>query len=350
MKPLWIAFICLAQCAVLPLIGQHAWPPVGEVAVDYLLNDRTTPKPDGLHYRTYDNSKLYYSGEFLDGKPKPGSHFWWYDYDIDGLLKEQHIIGNDPSRIEGIMFNSDGVKSAQGQYINRQKTGVWQFWDEQGRLRSSQEFEADLPHGTCITYYTSGQILKEETYQSGVQHGPFVEYHKRGKKKAEGSFKYGQYDGPFELYLESGASEVRGRYVEGLKDGSWIMFNNDGTMQVVTNFKLGEKVSEQRQNGGFLDYFESGIPSDSLCYENGVLNGPFIEYHEKGEWIREPMDPNAQGIPLEFRERLVGRQVKREGDYMDGKLEGEVHVYSEDGRLMRIEHYVKGELVETEEH
>lgn len=350
MKPVWIAFLLVAQCVAFPSLSQHAWPPVGELAVDYLLNDRTTPKPDGLHYRTYDNGNLYYSGEFLDGKPKPGSHFWWYDFDTDGLLKEQHIMGASPSDIEAIKYDADGHKRGQGAYFNRKKTGEWQFWDENGLLRSTQEFKEDLPHGSCVTYYESGQVLKEEVYQDGIQNGPFTEYFKRGKAKAKGHFTNGQFDGPFELFFETGASEVRGMYVSGLKDGTWIMFNQDGSMQVVTNFKLGEKVSEQRQNGGFLDYFESGIPSDSLVYENGVLNGPFIEYHEKGEWIREPLDPNAGGMALEFRERLVGRQIKREGDYLDGKLEGELFIYSEDGRLLRTEHYVNGELVDTEEH
>lgn len=337
----WMLSVCAS--------AQHAWPPVGEASTDYYINNRERPKPDGLHYRTFENGHIYYSGEFENGAPKPGTEFFWYDYDKDGVVREIHLIGDTPATITGHKYDLDGTMRAEGRYVHRQKSGIWKFYDEAGRLRSTQDFQRDLPNGTCKTYYPSGKLYKEETFVDSLQQGPFTEYYERGKVKSQGNYAAGQLDGKYELKYPSGVSEVRGNYKTGLKDGTWMKFHADGSLEISALYKAGEKVTEKRHNGGFLNYFESGIPSDSLSYEEGVLNGPFVEYYDVGKWIREPIDSDAPGIPLEYRERLIGRMVKREGDYLDGKLDGEVTFYNENGQRIRIENYVEGELVETEE-
>lgn len=343
------AVLAVALFSVLISQAQHPWPVPEGSGIDCHINDRSVPKPDGLHYRTYDNGHIYYSGEFVDGHPKPNSDFFWYDYEFDRQLAEVHHITEDPSIINGEKYSAEGIKIAAGQYIRQKKHGVWKFWDEQGNLRSTQAFSNDLEHGESITYYPSGRVFKKESFEEGQQTGEWTEFYERGQKRGNGTFLNGKPHGTFELFYESGASEVRGEYQNGLKEGMWISFLSTGEVEVTTFFKGGTKTSEKPQNGSFLSHYENGIPKDSLTYENGVLNGPFVEWYDKGEWTRVQEPGEKPGMPLQWREKLVGRQVMREGDYLDGKLEGEVTYFSEDGVITRIETYVDGELIETEE-
>lgn len=342
---LFICFLLLA-CT---LIAQHPWPPVGEAGVDYFMNDRTVPKADGLHYRTYDNGHLYYSGMFKDGRPMAGSAFYWYDFEKDGVLVEVHHMGEDPNEIRGVKFNREGMKTAEGTYIRQQKEGTWKFWDEGGSLRCEQEFAGDLPNGTCLTYFPNGKVLKRETYTNGIKHGPWEEFYDSGRKKGQGSYKEGALHDSFELWFADGVSEIRGKFINGHKDGMWVHFNRDGSIERTTVFKSDVKVTEKMENGEDIEYFASGIPSGEFIYENGQKTGPFTEYFDVGEWVRTPVEQEGPGQGLTFRESLEGRKKKREGEYLDGQLNGEIRHYNEDGRLMRIETWDEGTLVETVE-
>ena len=45
---------------------------------------------------------------------------------------------------------------------------------------------------------------------------------------------------------------------------------------------------------------------------------------------------------------MKGRQVSREGEYVQGKLDGAVYHYDTSGRLIRTEHFDMGTLVKTD--
>ncbi|MDP4588472.1 MAG: hypothetical protein NWS86_09860, partial [Flavobacteriales bacterium] len=83
-------------------------------------------------------------------------------------------------------------------------------------------------------------------------------------------------------------------------------------------------------------------------YEGGKKNGPFTEWFDQGEWIREQMTEPLPGGGIQFKERLVGTQVKCEGDYVNDLLDGPVTWYNEKGRIMKIEHYLEGKLQSVE--
>ena len=47
---------------------------------------------------------------------------------------------------------------------------------------------------------------------------------------------------------------------------------------------------------------------------------------------------------------MSGTQVSREGEYVDGVLDGPVYHYDKAGRLTHTEHYTLGHLERTETH
>ena len=142
---------------------------------------------------------------------------------------------------------------------------------------------------------------------------------------------------------------MRGFYANGKTDGVWIFFNKDGSIQITTKFDNGVEIATKRENGEFTDYYESGIPKAYYQYEDGELSGPFQEFYDQGQWTQEPLDQAQPGGGIQFKEKLIGTQILREGDYLNGKLDGPVTYYDERGRVIREENYVDGELESSEE-
>jgi len=138
-------------------------------------------------------------------------------------------------------------------------------------------------------------LLKEEIYRNGLRDGLSTEYDETGKVIQEGEFVNGNEDGPwFEL---TGDNFIRGTYRDGLRTGMWYNF--------------------------YLDRSET--KTDSLCY----FKGGFIE-------------DNPDGKHTFYWEN---GKVKDEGNYVNGRKEGEWNKYNFDGTLFMTITYKQG--VET---
>ncbi|MCB0761285.1 MAG: toxin-antitoxin system YwqK family antitoxin [Flavobacteriales bacterium] len=348
MKPIWkiTASLLFALLIAAPSSAQYPWPPEGEENVDYFLNYQEKPKPDGLHYRTYQNGKIYYVAEFVGGKPKPATTMYYYYLEKPGALMSTHTFGTSPSDVAAVNYHLNGRKMSEGAYLNQQKTGEWKFYDEQGQLQYTQEFKSDGENGLHRTYYASGKPCKEENYKNGVLDGPWKEWYESQRIKAEGMYVDGNFEGKVTHYHPNGAKLAEGNFKNGLQEGTWLTFHSDGRPELNILYREGKKVKEKRENGTFIDHYASGIPKSEYSYADGVKDGPFTEWYDKGEWTREPR-PGQTGVEMEFIEKLTGTQISREGDYAKGQLEGEVFYYSEDGRLLKTENYSNGELVST---
>ena len=69
--------------------------------------------------------------------------------------------------------------------------------------------------------------------------------------------------------------------------------------------------------------------------------------HDTGEWtIEESIDPEM-GDPIRKR-ILTGEAIRREGEYVNGKLDGDVYNYDLNGRLLLIERFEDGTLKSSE--
>lgn len=327
--------------------------PEGEYGVDYnAVNERG--ERTGEWIRVYGDGSLYYKGQFENAVPV-GVFWFWYDTG-EPMSKVDHLDGGT-DHMEVVNYHKSGFPMSKGSYreLIRQDTtmkvkdGSWEFYNEEGVLKSRETYDMGLKQGPSISYFDSGKVLKEVIFEDDKENGPWTEYYENGRVRGKGNYAQGQFEGRFELFRQSGAPIVKGEYKSGLKDGIWINFNDDGSIRITTKYKAGKEISTRRENGEFTEYYDSGIPSATYIYEQGVKSGPFSEYYDQGEWVKVPMDEPQPGGGIQYKEKLSGTQVKREGDYLDGKLEGPVTYYNEDGRIIKTEYYVEGELESTEE-
>jgi antitoxin component YwqK of YwqJK toxin-antitoxin module len=342
-------FFCLISLVSMAQPGNNSLPE-GEAGVDYnVTNDKGR---QGLWVRVYPTGKLYYRGQFTDGIPT-GTFIFYYDTG-EKMSEVNHLDGT--KKMDVINFHKNGKKLSVGSYsekmidgkVEKIKQGEWEFYAESGTLKTKETYVDNLREGKSVEYFESGKVLMENSYLHDQKNGAWREYFENGRLKGEGNYENDELNGPYKLYEANGRPFVQGSYYKGVKDGLWIKFNKSGEIELNIKYDKGVELATRRENGEFTDYFAGGIPSATYNYEGGKKNGPFTEWFDQGEWIREQMTEPLPGGGIQFKERLVGTQVKCEGDYVNDLLDGPVTWYNEKGRIMKIEHYLEGKLQSVE--
>lgn len=346
--------LILALLFPLTALAQPSNPkfPEGEAGVDYNVVD-AQGKRQGSWVRVYEDGTIYYLGQFKSDVPTGEFHFYYETGELMSIV--DHLDGK--KHMHASNFYLDGTLMSEGHYrqakvageLDKVKDGTWKIYNPNGTLRVEETYDMGILHGPATRYYSNGKVLEQVNYAQGEKDGAWKEYFEDGRTKAEGSSTNGNFHGPVKYYHPNGVLLIQGAYVNGLKDGVWIKFSTGGDIEVTTKYKLGEKIAEKRENGEFIDYYDNGIPKAQHEYEDGQKNGPFTEWYDKGEWIRVPLEDPLPGGGIQMKEKLINTQVKREGDYFKGELEGEITTYNEDGRIIKIETYVNGELQSTVE-
>jgi hypothetical protein len=87
------------------------------------------------------------------------------------------------------IYRADGTLEAEGQYAHGFKTGVWSFYDAQGRRTETIEFEGNNYHGKRVSLSPAGKPVRVEEYAKGLRHGASREYDAQGKVVREAHYE-----------------------------------------------------------------------------------------------------------------------------------------------------------------
>lgn len=306
--------------------------------------NRTDPqgRKQGEWVRLWENGRVRYTGRFVDDLPVGE----FRHYDDEGRLATLQVHKGDGRSSHAEHFHANGAVMASGRYDGRAKDSTWTYHDQEGRLRKVERYANGVLDGVQETYYANGKLAEQDTYVKGKQHGPSLSWFESGTPKIEAGYVNGTAEGTMVFYYPSGKKEIEGRLVNGDRDGTWLYFNPDGSLQLQVLYRQGVMVKERKENGLFREYFDDDRPMSEVNYRNGRREGPFVEYHDNGEWVvrNVPADP-VMGTPPDMERVLQGQTKKREGTYLNDLLEGAVKEYDERGRLVRTTHYVAGEEV-----
>jgi uncharacterized protein len=317
--------------------------PTGTSGVDYNRRD-ASGKKEGPWIRVYRDQPgiLYYRGQFRSGVPVGVFEF----YNADGQLSSRVNHVQDSTINDVTFFHPDGVTvKSQGRYTGslqdgkwtRVRQGNWKTWDAAGILRADEQYTDDRLDGSCRYYYPGGKLLAEYVYRSGRLSGPFSTWYDNGKKEKEGAYVNDEFDGGYKSWLQNGMPESEGKYHLGRREGTWHFFTPGGSVEVSILYKKGNEVRRKYMNGTFTEYYASGIPKSEYTYEEGKKSGPFREWYDAGQFVQVPGSQEDASIGIQYREKLEGTQVSREGDYLDDHPEGEIRHYSLQGRLEKTE-------------
>lgn len=185
----------------------------------------------------YANGQLRYEGQFKNDKCKGVFKY----YDEQGNLKATNEFDNTGEKALNKTYAANGRMIATGFYVNQKKEGVWKYYDAaSGQLRLVEDNENGKVHGWSRIYNPNNGVLAEETqYVNGRPEGQCRKFSDTGVLLMECQYHNGLLDGPSKSYYPSTALKEEGQYVKGEKAGIWKTYNEDG--DVIAEDTFGEQ-------------------------------------------------------------------------------------------------------------
>ncbi|MDY7229823.1 toxin-antitoxin system YwqK family antitoxin [Hyalangium rubrum] len=90
-----------------------------------------------------------------------------------------------------VSFHPNGQKKATGQHVDGMQTGLWTFFDENGRKTEEIEYSAHHYHGRRVQFFSTGKVKLEERWANGQREGMTTAYTEDGQKQAESEYRGG---------------------------------------------------------------------------------------------------------------------------------------------------------------
>lgn len=185
----------------------------------------------------YPNGQLRYEGKFKNDKCKGTFRY----YDQQGNLQATNEFDKSGSRALNKTYAPNGRVIATGYYLNQKKDGEWKYYDPQsGQLRLVEDNKEGKVDGWSKIYNPQNGVLAEETqFVGGQPEGQCRKYSDTGVLIMECRYHHGLLDGPAKTYYPSTALKEEGQYLKGVKSGVWKTYNEDG--DVIAEEAFGEQ-------------------------------------------------------------------------------------------------------------
>ena len=217
-----------------------------------LLNDKG--QKTGFWLVLDKDGRKIYEGNFIDGHPIDTLKRFY----PDGTTKAIMIYDKTGTKVNAEIFDEEGKLRAKGNYLDKQKNGIWFFYGSRKNLMIEIEYKKDLTDGHGIRYYANGDIMERTNWKKGIMHGIQQVYMEGGIKSSEFFYDMGQLDGPYIIYYAEGDLALKGVYQQNKKEGDWIYYLRGGKIDYTLNYVNG-KVSnketlDQRQKEIFDHY------------------------------------------------------------------------------------------------
>ena len=348
MKP--CTFICLITLVFTPFtyaISQPSSLPTaasstvsGFVGKHYNLVNSSGEK-EGLWIRVWENGGLYYKGSFSNGNP---SGPFLYFYETGELMSS---LDHAEDQTAAIHYRRNGSVQASGYYIPAYddtaplKNGSWGFYNDGSRQVRSESYKNGVLSGPYWVKDDKGQLIEEGFYKMGERDGAWTTYFDNRLKRQYINYLAGELEGEFVVYHSNGVPKIEGKYYEGKEDGTWRTYADNGKLEMIIRYQLGKKLEEIRVNGLFEEVFPDGRSKSEYTFRDTKLDGPYRIWYDQGGHEIETFTDSQTGEQLQKRV-LVGIQVKEEGAYKNGLLNGPVYYYNSVGKIIRTDHYKDG--------
>jgi antitoxin component YwqK of YwqJK toxin-antitoxin module len=250
---------------------------------------------DGVNF---DNSKLRFSGYYVNGQPNGRIQKWFPNYKLE--YEENYNMG----KREGTQhyFYDSGKKKEEAVYKNGKANGTHKKWNEDGMLIYDFQMSGGEREGKCTEYHANGKLKKSGSYHIGIPTDTLIkEFDEAGKLVKE------------EITRENGRIKIfRNHDLEKITE-TWY----ENMFLTAT----GHYTLSMERNGEWK--FSKPIPNSSSSriyksekYLNGKLNGPSVEYNDDGSVAHT--DYYKDGTLDPFTSRLVRYHISNSEQLLIG--------------------------------
>lgn len=192
-------------------------------------------------WRKYDQySYLIYQGYFKDDIPQ--GTFRYYYQGKDTALKALMTFRKNGKESFAILYHPNRKLMGTGKYVDQLKDSTWNYYDEEGRLISTDSYIKDKKHGLSKTYYPNGKVFAEINFKDGKKEGTWKEYFEDSKPKAEGFYTKDQMDGKTTYWYPNGKVAAQGLYRSGVRHMTWNYYKSDGTPESKEVYNMGKQL------------------------------------------------------------------------------------------------------------
>jgi len=199
--------------------------------------------------------KIIYKGTFKDNKPQG---LFTYYYEGTDSVRSKSDFRQDGKIAYVQMFHLvSGKIQAKGKYISEKKDSTWNFYDERGKVLSTEGYKDGNKHGLSKVYFPDGKLSEEKNYKNGLLDGPFKMLFDDKKPKAEGKYVNGNYEGLCVWYYPNGVPAAKGLYEVGKKKGVWMYKDKDGKITSKEVWANGRQLSDKEAE----EFFKKNKPA-----------------------------------------------------------------------------------------
>lgn len=176
----------------------------------------------------YPNGQKRYEGQFKNDKCKGEFRY----YDEQGNLKATNEFDKSGEKALNKTYAPNGRVIATGYYLNQKKDGEWKYYDkDSGQLLLVEDNKDGKVNGWSKLYNPNNGVLAEEMqYVAGVPEGACRKYSDTGVLIMECQYHDGVMEGPAKTYYPSRALKEEGQYAKGEKTGQWKTYNEEGDL------------------------------------------------------------------------------------------------------------------------
>jgi antitoxin component YwqK of YwqJK toxin-antitoxin module len=170
-----------------------------------------------------------------------------------------------------------------------------------------------------------------------VNHGKFTEYYRNGQKFSEGVYENGVLVGDWSYWHENGQLAKKVTFKNGVPDGSWDTFREDGSLSAKKSYKDGLR------QGTWTQYYDDGkTVKIEQSYVDGKIEGPIKMFHENGK-PRQHANYKGGLLSGKMEEWNEDGEKVAEATFKAGKLDGKLTRWNTDGTTFE-QTYVDGKL------
>ena len=228
----------------------------------------------------------------LDGKVAHSKIYRNGKVSGEGIVDKKGLKQNEWTEYYVLALSNDSslLEKAKGVYENGEKSGLWVYYHENGKIEQKGFYKNGKPENKWMWYYESGNILKEEVYSKGAENGLIIEYSDSGNVIKKGQFLMGVKEGPW-IY-EMGDQKETGNYIDGKKNGIWQHYYKNGKINFEGEFVDGEP------NGKHKYYFETGKIKEEGPYIMGSKEGSWKKYDKEGVLVVVSTFENGKEVKI----------------------------------------------------
>ena len=343
----------------------------------------------------YENGNLAATQFYKNGKEDS----IWHWYAEDGSLQKIGTYRNGLSHGKWTFYHPNGKVSEESYFHENRLEGLCRNYYENGQIAVEGSYSRGLEDGEYVYYYEDGTIYQKGIFEKAEETGLWISYFVDGSKSSEIEYSDGEMlvmniwkedksqmvidgFGNLEYYHTNGNLESTGGIRNGRRHGEWKTWHSSGVLLEVGHYSDNEYILDnswdstgtqmvQNGMGHHREYYFNGILQSEGDFNNGKAHNNWKYYADNGTLLSDLNyhEGKLDGESLlytetgELRSKGLFKNDEKEGTwewfflsgvkecdvyFIDGKKDGIQTFWSETEKIVKTEHYEKGELIKEE--